>query len=402
LTKNTLAGVIAEYNPFHNGHLYHMRKAKEITGSSAVAVVLSSHFVQRGEPSFIDKWARAQMALAGGADLVLELPAVFACHNAGVFASAAVDILYATGIVTQLVFGMENPQAPLAEAADTLNGEDNAMRERLKESLSRGFSYVESRSKAVGAAKPHLAELLKQPNNSLAVAYVQRIRGMGYNVEPVPIGRLGEGYHSEKPETMASATMIRKAFRNGDAETAQGAMPQFASGLVKREMERGRCIVSLDTYWRMARSFLALNRRSAERSAEMSEGFHNRLADAAVRSANWEDLVERCVSRRYPRGRVQRHIAHCLFGLDHWTNRGLQRLGPPYIRVLGWNTKGKKMLATMRKTALLPVIYRPFGHPGSYAKTVADYEFRVSHLWETLVPSPQPRKEALEPPVMLY
>ncbi|MEA3508412.1 MAG: nucleotidyltransferase family protein, partial [Synergistota bacterium] len=261
MTKATLAGVIAEYNPFHNGHLYHMRKAKEITGSSAVAVVLSSHFVQRGEPSFIDKWTRAEMALAGGADLVLELPAVFACHNAGVFASAAVDILCATGIVTHIVFGMENPQAPLAEAADTLNREDTAMKERLKESLSRGFSYVEARSRAVGAAKPHLAELLRQPNNSLAVAYVQRIRSMGYHVEPVPVGRLGEGYHSEKPEAMASATMIRKSFRSGDNAAALGAMPVFASDLVKREIERGRCIVSLDTYWRIARSFIALNRR---------------------------------------------------------------------------------------------------------------------------------------------
>jgi len=142
LFKKNIVGIIAEYNPIHNGHLYYIDRSLETSGADAVDVLLSSNFVQRGEPAFLDKWSRAKMALHSGADLVIELPTAFSCHNAGVFGSAAVDLMAMTGIVTHLSFGMEDPDAPLGAIARILVEEPSPFRKILRERLDSGFSYA--------------------------------------------------------------------------------------------------------------------------------------------------------------------------------------------------------------------------------------------------------------------
>ena len=151
-------GIIAEYNPFHNGHAYHLQQAAELAEAQAVVAVLSSNFVQRGEPSFEDKWSRAEGALAGGADLVLELPVPFSCHNAGVFARGAVKILSSTGLITHLSFGIEAEIPEQERIVDILLHEPPRFKENLKNFLKTGLSFVEARARAIDElARPFAA-----------------------------------------------------------------------------------------------------------------------------------------------------------------------------------------------------------------------------------------------------
>ena len=167
-----VVGIVAEYNPFHLGHLRHLELSRKLSGAQAAVVVLSSDFVQRGEPALLDKWTRAQTALACGADLVLELPAVFSCHNAGVFANAAVDILGSAGIITHLSFGVESPDWDMHKVIDILIEEPQPFKQFLKEYLEKGFSFVEARALALEKLAPGSSSICATP--SAACKFVMR------------------------------------------------------------------------------------------------------------------------------------------------------------------------------------------------------------------------------------
>ncbi|HOU33493.1 MAG TPA: nucleotidyltransferase family protein, partial [Synergistaceae bacterium] len=229
--SEAVVGIIAEYNPLHNGHFHHLARAREESGARGVVVVLSSYFVQRGEPAMVDKWARTAMALACGADVVLELPTVFSCHNAGVFANAAVDLLAALGGVTHVAFGMEEPQGDLETLGAILMEEPEAFKSALQRFLQEGFSFVESRSRALETLVPGSASLLRGSNNTLALAYCCRIRSRGYALRPVRIQRVGSGYHHRDLVPFASATAVREGLRRGNWESLALTVPPASAAL---------------------------------------------------------------------------------------------------------------------------------------------------------------------------
>jgi predicted nucleotidyltransferase len=401
LAKEKIVGIIAEYNPFHKGHLYHMKRSLETTGAAAAVIVLSSSFVQRGEPAFIDKWSRAEMAISCGASLAIELPVAFSCHNAGVFGSAAVDLLFSSGIVTHVSFGMENPEAPLEEIADILIREPDDFRAVLRDHLDLGFSYAQSRSNAIEASIPGAGRLISSPNNTLAQEYVLRIREMEYPLETAPVKRIGEGYHGGASGGTASASWIRDTVRReGLSRQAREVMPSVAAEILEREISRGRCLMSLDVFWRILRTVILRDGSSRlSRHAEMREGIENLLLSNALRARSFDEFTRLCTSKRYPRSKIQRFASHVLMGFDHRSNRKAQRLGPPYIRVLGWDQKGQDLLRQMRTASRLPVIFCPKGRKGSYQRMVADLEYRASGIWENLVPSTDMLKESGALPV---
>ncbi|MDO9508798.1 MAG: nucleotidyltransferase family protein [Thermovirgaceae bacterium] len=401
MAKKRIVGIIAEYNPFHNGHLYHMERAVETTGAESVVVVLSSSFVQRGEPAFTDKWSRTEMALSGGASLVIELPVAFSCHNAGVFGAAAVDLLDMTGIVTHISFGMEEPDAPLGVIAETLLSETVDFRSTLKRHLGEGYSYAEARALAAEAVVPGAKKILSSPNNILAQEYVTRIMSRGYDLLPVPVKRIGEGYHGTGRNAFASASWVRRVIRSGElSPSGTGAMPAPASAVVEREISSGRCVISLDLFWRILGTVIVReNREILSGHAEMREGMENLLAAKARSSLSFDEFVGACTSKRYPRSRIQRHAAHVLLGFDHITNRTAQRIGPPYIRVLGWDSRGQELLRIMRSSARVPIVFHPRGRHGTYQRDISDLEYRASRIWENLIPSPDPYRESRTLPV---
>lgn len=387
-------GIVAEYNPLHKGHLYHIGQARAGSGADRVVAVMSGHFVQRGEPALLDKWQRAEMALAAGANLVLELPAVFAAHNAGVFASAAVRTLGASGIVSHISFGVESPDWHMDKVLDILLEESQVFKLSLQNFLKKGYSFVEARSLALDEMVPGSAEHLRKSNNMLALSYLLRIREQNLDLQTVPVKRLGAGYHETESGEFSSATGIRKKLRSGDTCGALALLPASSAEILERGLDARRVCLNYDRFWELLRaSLLRATAEEVSRHAEMGEGIENRLRREALDSGSFEEWAARCTSKRYPRGRIQRHAVHFLLGLGHWENRAFQRLGPAYIRVLGADKAGRKMLSVMRETSRLPVITRCGAAKGVYAEKMMRYDMLAAEIWEQLIPCGEFGKE---------
>ncbi|MDD4159977.1 MAG: nucleotidyltransferase family protein, partial [Synergistaceae bacterium] len=366
------------------------KEARSLSGAEGIIAVLSSNFVQRGEPAIISKWERTKAALECGADLVIELPLVFSSHNAGVFANAAVDILAMTGIVTHISFGLESPDWQMDKILDILIEEPEPFKFCLKKEMEKGYSFVESRAKALDKMIPGTAENLKGSNNSLALSYMLRIKKKNWDIKAVPIKRLGAGYHEKELAEFSSATAIRKAIAKGEVTEALIRLPDFSAKILREAIVNGRACTDEERFWNILRAKLISSDACViSQCAEIGEGIEYLLKEKALKSSSFGEWGRACTSRRYPLSRVQRHAIHILINLDHWTNRAFQRTGPPYIRILGMNENGRKMLRRMRKTASLPVITKcgPAFSISETAARVMKYELIGSEIWEELVPS---------------
>jgi predicted nucleotidyltransferase len=340
------------------------------------------------------------MALAHGADLVIELPALYSSHNAGVFAAGAVDLLASTGLVTHLCFGMETPEKVDEKLLDILLREPDTFKKALAGHLKSGFSYAEARSLAAESLFPGAKNILSKPNNTLAFSYLLRLREKEYSIKPLPVQRIGGAYHSTETGFLPSATAIRRALREKQTGILK-TLPEESARLIERDIRQGRCLLSETYYWRILRSvIIRLEAAEIRRYAEMSEGLEHRILERAKRSTSLGEFVESCVSKRYPRGRIQRHLVHILLGLRHEDNRRAQKTSPPYIRVLGMNVSGKKLLRDMKKTASLPVLFRHKDFRDPLGKTVAEIEYRACGLWENLVDLPDFSRERVAPPIL--
>lgn len=382
-------GIVAEYNPFHKGHLLHIAKAREACGACAVVAALSSDFVQRGEPALADKWTRAEAALACGADLVLELPAVFSAHNAGVFANGAVDILAAARAVTHISFGAESPDCLTDGIVNMILEEPEPFKQSLKKHLEEGLSFVEARARAADELIPGSGRVLAGSNNTLALAYMARIKKKNYALAPLPVKRAGAAYNSAELEEISSATAIRAALRDGRTEDALAAVPEPSARIIKRELEAGRLCINYENYWRLLRAALLRSSPEGLRAlAEISEGIEYRLREAALSARSFEEWTDACTSKRYPAGRIRRAAVHIALSLGHWFNRAAQRLGPPYIRPLAMNETGRAILHEMKKNAALPIVttYGQAARVSPYAAECARFEQLTCELWEELVP----------------
>ena len=400
-----IVGIVAEYNPLHRGHLYHIRKSQNCTECRAIISVISSNFVQRGEPALADKEVRARMALASGVDLVLELPVVYSSHNAGLFANAAVDILAATGVVTHISFGMETPDDGLNRIADILNDEPLSFRESLRSHMKSGCSFVQARSLALDEIIPGSLELLKRPNNNLALAYIKRIREKGYALTPHIVKRTGSDYHDTEvssTDTFASATAIRTLLGSGHSAEALSLMPERPAALLHEALEAGHTVIDRQKIWHAVKlSLLRTDRETLSQTAEMREGLENRMLELAYRATSLENFVDSCTSRRYTKGRIQRYCTHLLLRLTHTLSRDFQERGPAYIRVLGANERGREILGMMRECATLPLISKSSAPWSDYAGEMMRFEHRASEIWELLTDSPRIKREARFIPVMI-
>lgn len=392
MTYNTpVAGIVAEYNPLHKGHLHHISATRQMMPRSPIIVVLSSCFVQRGEPSFLDPWSRAEAALEAGADLVLHLPVAFSCHQAQVFASAAVDILAATGVVTHLSFGMEGHKELLKKAGSILIQEPPSFKMRLRRWLDQGFSFVEARSRALEEMEPGLGSFLKGSNNILALAYHMRIAQRKLPIETISVKRIGAAYNQRDFDQIPSATAVRTLWEAGDRERALRGLPPFSARILEREDRRGRVVTTSNPrWWDLLRwRILSTPEDQMISSAEMAEGLENGLKRAAREAESYQDLLESTVSRRYPRSRIQRLCCHLMLSHQHWFNRACQRLGPSWIGVLATNDLGKGLLRRMRSTAELPVLSRFTSPPDGYSRGILALEERALTLWEILAGNPK-------------
>lgn len=367
-------GIIAEYNPLHNGHVHHFTEAKRISGADRSVVIMSGPFTQRGEPAAVSKRARTEMALHMGADLVIELPVAYAVQPAEWFAFGAVSLLEATGVVDSLCFGSEaGTLGVLLPLAGFLAEESSALKEEIRARLSEGAGFPAAYSAAAAAAwkasflgeeKPEDAEsILRQPNNSLGLHYLIALRRLGSVIKPLTVPRTGAGFHDplEGGSAIASATAIRRLLQEGGSPADY--MPEYALSILERERDAGRGPVRLEDFAGPLRHVL-YTRSAAELHTvqDMNEGLENRL----LRSMRQLDkftvggLLQELKSRRYTLTRLQRLLLHTL--LNHSKaelSPSVLSRGPGYIRVLGFRESGRELLKQMKQTAALPVITSP-------------------------------------------
>ncbi|WP_223066729.1 nucleotidyltransferase [Paenibacillus caui] len=392
-------GLIVEYNPLHNGHIHHFHEAKRVTGADSAIAVMSGCFLQRGEPAIVDKWARAEMALHMGADLVLELPVSYAVQPAEWFAFGAVSLLAATGAVTHLCFGTEagglEHLLPLAEMLEDERGE---LKAALSGELAGGASYPAAFAAAaerLAAANPgapaggSAREMLMQPNNTLGLHYLIALKRLSSAINPASIPRLGAGYHDAEPGegALASATAVRRLLLSpGGLDAARPYIPAFTADVLAREFAAGRGPVTWEHF--RAPLFHALLQRSPRELAELhevTEGLEYRLHKVlpALREPTVVALLEGLKTRRYTRTKLQRMLAHILLGhkREVMSPAALAK-GPDCIRVLGFGPKGRELLKQMKQSATLPVVTRAAGQP--YVGLALD--IRAASLYANALP----------------
>ncbi|MBP1156055.1 MULTISPECIES: nucleotidyltransferase [unclassified Paenibacillus] len=363
-------GLIVEYNPLHNGHYYHYQQSKKVSGADSAICVMSGHFLQRGEPAIVDKWARAEMALRMGADLVLELPVAFSAQPAEWFAYGAVSALDATGVVDSLCFGCESGRIDwLKAAADKLHEEPEELTRLLQLELKTGIPYPAAYSRAVAHLLPEAnEEELAKPNNTLGLHYLIALRRLQSSIEPLTITRTKADYHQPDitDKQIASATAIRRILMTDRSlEGIRPFVPAATLDIMTREWKAGRGPIDWE---RLARPLLLqLMHHSPQQLTsfhEVNEGLEHRIRKALAdirpedsQGALVEALIGRLKTKRYTRTKLQRTLLRIL--LNH-TKQDLSsdtlRQGVPYLRVLGFSPRGQELLKRMKKTAKVPIV----------------------------------------------
>ena len=341
-------GIIAEYNPFHLGHAHHIAETRRrLGGETPVVCVMSGSWVQRGECALTDKWTRAALALAGGADLVLELPLPWAISSAEGFAQGAVATMEATGVVDTISFGSESGDLEaLKHLAEVLEGE--GYRDALRVEMGKGISFAAARQKAAQRCVGKEAALLNSPNDSLGVEY---LRAAGKGLAAVAILRQGVSHDSDCPSNgFASASVLRALAGQERGEELERWTPPGTRAALERagtaDMER------------IQRAVLARLRQMDERDfsrlpdSGAAEGLPARLMRAAGKAGSLEEFYELAKTKRYAHARIRRLALWAFLGLTAADRPS----GPSYLRVLGMNGRGKALLREMKVRAAVPVL----------------------------------------------
>ena len=391
-----VCAVICEYNPFHLGHAYHLRAARESSGADYVLCLMSGALTQRGTFARHDKWLRSRAALQNGADVVLELPARFACAPAPDFAGGGVSLLSALGVVTHLSFGCEPSALSLLSAAAPLfKAESPVFSAALQTHLANGLPYPRARALAAEQIAGIPADLLAQPNAALALEYLQ---ALPETIVPVPVARQGSGYHDTALSALSSATAVRAALARGDLADALSAVPspeilQTAekSGFVHEEEALTQALL-----------YRLRTASPAELSAlyGMDEGLESRFLAAAQNCSTREALLEQIKTKRYTRARLSRLCAYALLNLTR--DFAQTHRTPDYARVLGFRKSAAPLLKEIKRHGSIPLVTKAADFDRSNPLFALDV--RAQNLWSLGVLNPSLRvsgRDFTTSPVML-
>ncbi len=362
-------GIVAEYNPFHNGHLYHIKETRDRTGDAPVVAIMSGNFVQRGEPAIFDKYVRAHMALLGGADLVIELPTIFSVGGAEAFAAGAVAIMKGLGI-KKISFGSESRDiAKMKATAKILAEEPPEFKAALRTGIDEGLSFAKARSIACNIALGEEDLTARQGSNDiLATEYLRQIILQKADIEPLAIGRTGAEYLETKlPKTgrYASASAIRKEIpyliELIQFTRVSSFVPATTSQLIGTINTNYKCILN-DFFPIIACKILRGREEELEKLLGGGEGLTKKLMNEIRKVGNIDDLTGAMLSKRYTVGRIQRLYMSILLGIEEAEFKDLSDAfvngGSAYARVLGFTGKGSKLIKEIKKGdfATIPII----------------------------------------------
>lgn len=382
------AGIVAEYNPFHNGHKYQLEQTRRL-GATHIAVFMSGNYVQRGEPAIVDKWTRALCALKNGADLVIELPVPYVLSSAESYAMGAVRTMQALGCIDMLTFGSEAEKLlQLERAADAVvSPQTSAL---LKEKISDGMTFARAREAAVRELYgDDIADILKKPNNILAIEYLKALRLISSDIRPEAIKRQGAAHDSADGDSpFVSATYLRGLIRQGKSGDLEGKMPGNVCDAILKKTAAGQA--PCDPAKLETAILAALRRLSPQALAaipDIGEGLENRLYQAIRESTSVREIMEKTKSKRYTLARIRRIIWNAFLQIP----ADFHKLPPPYIRVLGLNNAGREILRAAKQTAALPIILKARDTQGLAPEQKAFYalEAQSTDLYALALPEVQ-------------
>lgn len=381
-----ICGIVAEFDPFHNGHKYLIDSARAaIGGDNAIIAVMSGNFVQRGAPACADKFTRAKAALLGGVDLVLELPTYAALSTAQRFTAMGVKTLMSTGAADYIAFGSECGDVSLLQkCAAAVN--DDAVNADIAKRLVSGVTYAAARAAAVSALfGDDIAAPLNTPNDILALGYIDAINALGSSITPIAIKREGAAHNGDTPNgDIASASHIRELIYNG--ERFDDYVPQSTVTLINEQITKGAAPANV--YANDIAVLSRLRQYSANdfaRLCDVSEGLHNRIYSAVQSACSLNELYDGIKTKRYTHARIRRLIMSAALGIF-----GEEQ--PQYLRVLGFTDKGADVLSKIKQNGALPIVssYADAKKLGESAEAQFDLCAKYTDFYNLLTPRVQP------------
>ena len=393
-----ITGIIAEYNPFHNGHAYQLEQARLLTGCDFLVVVMSGDYVQRGAPAVFDKYTRARMALACGADLVLELPVACSCASAEFFASGAVSLLDGLGCVDFLCFGSESGNLQsLMEPARILAKESPVFQEALRRGLSLGLSFPAARKEAFRACASN-PDILDLPNNILGIEYLKALLQRESSIKPVTIKRKGQGYHDTLLDSgFASASGIRRFLKQEEAPLSalpalKESLPDPVMEVLKDTLAHTLPVWEEDFSMLLRYELLRQSPSDLTRYADISPDLGRRLKNCADKFSSFSEFVALVKTKDVTYTRITRALFHILLNLTGEDTRN--SVAMPYARILGFRKDHSRILGLLKENSRIPIIpkaadYKTYLTPD--LQPLFEKDLFAANLYETIAAAKQKR-----------
>lgn len=398
-----ITGIITEYNPFHLGHELHLKNSKKITNCDGVICVMSGNFVQRGLPALTDKLTRTKMALEAGVDLVVELPTLFATSSAEFFAFGAVSLLNSLNIVDNLCFGSECGDIDLIKKlSEIIVNEPQEFKEYLKESLKDGLPFPKARSKALMRYLEgtnfkidfsYLETVLNSSNNILGIEYCKSLYKLKSSITPFTIKRLGADYNKDElsKNEIASASAIRKSIYTSNIEESLEFMPAHSYEILKNSS-----FSSLDKMFDLVKYAIISNPNILKEIPEASEGIDNKIVQNIGKANSLDELINLCKSKRYSYTRLNRILCHVLLCVDNEL-LSLRKSPPKYIRILGFNNKGREILKEIKQNSEINIVNKL---SKSKPDPLLDFDIKATNIYSLLNPSVKINSDYLNSPII--
>ena len=368
-----IIGIICEYNPFHNGHIFHINKIKELYPESIIIACISSSFTQRGEISILNKWDKTKIALNNKVDLIVELPFVYASQSADIFAHASLKILNSLG-VNKLVFGSECNNVKLLKDIASVQINNKVFDQKVKKELDKGNNYPTSLSLAL---KELGYKKIDNPNDLLGISYIKEIIKNNYNIEPITIKRTNN-YHGNNKGNILSGSEIRDKFKNN--ESVKEYINYDEKNLYK----------STD-YFTLLKYKIISNKESLKNICTVDEGIEGRIQKNIEDSNTTEELVNKIKTKRYTYNKINRMLIHILINLT----KEEAKLDIDYIKVLGFNEKGRNYLNKIKKKSNIQIITK---YKDSNSKLLS-IEKRATYIYSLIVQDNSLIKQEMTKPI---
>ncbi len=397
-----VAGIIAEYNPFHNGHAWHLAQTRALSGADRCVAVLSGDMVQRGEPAFLDQSVRTEMALRGGADVVVQLPYPLCCAGAEDFALGGVALLQALGCVDVLSFGAEVPEGQTPDAlleqmertAALLEEEPEAFQAALRDGLRQGLPFPAARQQALHTVAPQLlTQEADAPNRSLGIEYLRALLRLSSPIRPLLIPRTGAGHDMRSegavvPGQIASASEIRSRVRAG--EDVLPLLPEEVRTVFQNALEERGSVTADDLFPALLSRLILLRNADLTAFYDVSPAIEARIKKSLTHAVSTDRLVKEIKTRDLTEARVRRVLMHLLLDMRASDVQAIKAQMPPYVRILGFRRSAAPLLSTIWETCRVPLVMSPadaLNDPQALsgtARTMLQKDLAVSELYRSM------------------